>query len=103
MRKDEINQGVRDGDNVMYQSTHENYDLNNNIINLDNSGNPVTLISDESKVYKGGSWKDRAFWLAIQNRRFLNQDQSSCTIGFRCAMDRLGSMENLNYKKPKRR
>jgi hypothetical protein len=103
MRKDEINRGVRDGDNVMYQSTHENYDLNNNPINLDISGNPVTLISDESKVYKGGSWKDRAFWLAIQNRRFLNQDQASCTIGFRCAMDRLGSMENLNYKKPKRR
>lgn len=52
-----------------------------------------TLISDKARVYKGGSWADRAFWLSPGARRFLNQDQSSATIGFRCAMVRLGSRD----------
>lgn len=53
----------------------------------------TTLISDKARVYKGGSWADRAFWLSPGTRRFLNQDQSSATIGFRCAMIRLGTRD----------
>ncbi|MCL2413333.1 MAG: formylglycine-generating enzyme family protein [Bacteroidales bacterium] len=50
-----------------------------------------TLISDRSRVVKGGSFQDRAFWLSPANRRFLDQDQSEAWIGFRCAMPRIGS------------
>lgn len=50
-----------------------------------------TLISDESRVYKGGSWADRAYWMAPGTRRFKQEDQASRSIGFRCAMTRTGS------------
>ena len=50
-----------------------------------------SLITDRARVYKGGSWKDRAYWLTPGSRRFLDETQSTDAIGFRCAMDRLGS------------
>ena len=50
-----------------------------------------TLISNKSRVYKGGSWADRVYWLSSGNRRFLDEDKATATIGFRCAMDRVGS------------
>ena len=50
-----------------------------------------TLVSNESRVYKGGSWNDRAYWLVPGTRRFLDERKSSSTVGFRCAMTRLGS------------
>lgn len=49
-----------------------------------------TLISDQSRVYKGGSWKDPAYYLSPGVRRFLHQDEASNSIGFRCAMIRVG-------------
>ncbi len=49
-----------------------------------------TLINNESRVYKGGSWKDRAYWLSPGTRRFLDQNKSANDIGFRCAMDQIG-------------
>lgn len=101
-RKDDINSGRLSAKNSVYQSQHENLDLNNDRITSNSSGWPTTLISDRSKVYKGGSWADRAYWLSAGNRRFLDEDKSSATIGFRCAMDRLGGQPNLNYKKRKR-
>jgi len=52
--------------------------------------NETSLISDQSRVYKGGSYKDRAYWMVPGTRRFLDQKQSTSYIGFRCAMDRLG-------------
>jgi formylglycine-generating enzyme required for sulfatase activity len=101
-RKDDINSGRLSAKNTVYQSQHENRDLNNDLITENSSGWPTTLISDRSKVYKGGSWADRAYWLSAGNRRFLDEDKTSATIGFRCAMDRLGGQPNLNYKKRKR-
>jgi sulfatase modifying factor 1 len=53
----------------------------------------TTLISDKSRVYKGGSWNDYAYWLSPGTRRYMEEDQASSTIGFRCAMDRMGSPE----------
>ncbi|MEY4288418.1 MAG: hypothetical protein RLZZ30_506 [Bacteroidota bacterium] len=90
-RKDDINNGLRDSKQVMYQSQHENFNLNNDMINAGASGWPTTLISDKSRVYKGGSWADRVYWLSSGNRRFLDEDKATATIGFRCAMDRVGS------------
>lgn len=50
-----------------------------------------SLISNDVRVYKGGSWADRAFWCSPGSRRYLEQDKSNSTIGFRCAMIRVGS------------
>jgi len=54
----------------------------------------ASLITDRTRVYKGGSWKDRAYWLNPGSRRFLDEDQSTDAIGFRCAMDRLGPQKS---------
>lgn len=51
----------------------------------------ISLISDKARVYKGGSWKDVAYWMSPGTRRFLDQDSATATIGFRCAMIRAGS------------
>jgi sulfatase modifying factor 1 len=51
----------------------------------------ITLINDKARVYKGGSWKDRAYWMNPSTRRFLDQTESRDDIGFRCAMIRVGS------------
>ncbi|MEE2954177.1 MAG: gliding motility lipoprotein GldJ [Bacteroidota bacterium] len=67
-------------DNTRTGNSSEMYDYGNS-----------SLITDRTRVYKGGSWKDRAYWLNPGTRRYLDQDQATDAIGFRCAMDRLGS------------
>lgn len=57
-----------------------------------------SLINDKVRVYKGGSWKDRAYWLSPGTRRFLEEDQSTDDIGFRCAMVRVGSPVGMGTK-----
>lgn len=52
----------------------------------------VSLVNDKSRVYKGGSWNDRAYWLNPATRRFAQQDESSSMIGFRCAMTMVGNI-----------
>jgi len=52
---------------------------------------PTTMIDDKAMVYKGASWKDRAYWMGPGTRRFLDKDQSTSWLGFRCAMVRVGS------------
>lgn len=56
----------------------------------------TTLISDKSRVHKGGSWKDREYWLDPAHRRYLPEYMSTNYIGFRCATDIVGA---LSYKK----
>jgi gliding motility-associated lipoprotein GldJ len=56
-----------------------------------NDKTATSMISDESRVYKGGSWKDRYYWLSPGTRRYLNQNLSTSDIGFRCAMTRVGA------------
>ena len=48
------------------------------------------IVTKKSRVYKGGSWADRIYWLNPSNRRYMDQDRSSSKIGFRCAMSTLG-------------
>jgi formylglycine-generating enzyme required for sulfatase activity len=50
-----------------------------------------SMINNMARVYKGGSWKDRAYYLSPGARRFLDQEMSTDYIGFRCAMVRVGS------------
>lgn len=51
------------------------------------------------KVYKGGSWKDVAYWLSPGTRRYLEMDKSLPTLGFRCAMDYGGTKKVLSKDK----
>jgi gliding motility-associated lipoprotein GldJ len=59
-----------------------------------------SLINDNVRVYKGGSWNDRPYWLSPGTRRFLAEDQSRNDIGFRCAMVRVGAQTNRNKTVP---
>ena len=56
------------------------------------------MVNDKARVYKGGSWKDRAYWMSPGTRRFLDENQSTDDIGFRCAMVRVGSPVGLGAK-----
>jgi formylglycine-generating enzyme required for sulfatase activity len=90
-------------------STRRNYQKADNINFKDgdeidyatyNSGT-ASLVSDKARVYKGGSWKDRAYYMAPGTRRFLDEDQATDFIGFRCAMARVGSPVGFTQKKKK--
>jgi len=56
----------------------------------DKSNKRTSLIDDDVRVYKGGSWRDRAYWLDPASRRFFPQDMATDYIGFRCAMSKVG-------------
>ena len=58
----------------------------------------MSLINDKAHVYKGASWKDRAYWMVPGTRRFLDQRQAASWLGFRCAMARVGSPKGLGGK-----
>ncbi len=60
----------------------------------------TTLVNDHSKVYKGGSWNDLAFWLNPSTRRFMDEDATSAEVGFRCAMTLVGAPEISPQGKP---
>jgi formylglycine-generating enzyme required for sulfatase activity len=51
----------------------------------------TSMINDKARIYKGASWKDGAYWLSPGTKRFLDEDQATEYIGFRCAMTRTGS------------
>ncbi|MFM7233196.1 MAG: SUMF1/EgtB/PvdO family nonheme iron enzyme [Flavobacteriales bacterium] len=79
----------RDGDfnsSIFFNNTEMEQDKNR----MYESG-VTTLINDRSRVYKGGNWRDRAYYTIPGTRRFLDERRSMSTLGFRCAMDRLGS------------
>ena len=57
---------------------------------FDKSDKRTSLIDDNVRVYKGGSWRDRAYWLDPASRRFFPQDMATDYIGFRCAMSKVG-------------
>jgi formylglycine-generating enzyme required for sulfatase activity len=56
----------------------------------------MTLITNTIRVYKGGSWRDRAYWLSPGARRFLEENESKDDLGFRCAMTRVGAQTKRN-------
>ncbi len=117
------NRGYRDGDpsssRFFDQFADENetsdsdkmYNSPKNKIEVDSAGNLVreydesnnrsTLINNEARVYKGGSWKDRAYWLDPAQRRFMPQYMATDYIGFRCAMSRVGSKSQTKNKTPR--
>ncbi|NVK51710.1 MAG: gliding motility lipoprotein GldJ [Flavobacteriaceae bacterium] len=63
-----------------------------NIVTKYDSKPRYTLISDKTRVYKGGAWSDREYWLDPAQRRFLPEYMATNYIGFRCATDRVGQL-----------
>ncbi len=77
----------------MYDSPKHNVttdSLGNMTRKYDKSSKRTTLVNDNVRVYKGGSWRDRAYWLDPAQRRYFPQDMATDYIGFRCAMSRVG-------------
>ena len=74
--------------------------IKDGVLAYDESNDRTSLINDEVRVYKGGSWKDREYWLDPAQRRYYPQDMATDYIGFRCAMSRVGS-KSLSKKKKK--
>ncbi|WP_211344327.1 gliding motility lipoprotein GldJ [Flavivirga rizhaonensis] len=72
--------------------------LGNIIREYDKVSNRTSLINDQVRVYKGGSWKDREYWLDPAQRRYFPQDMATDYIGFRCAMSRVGSKSKSRNK-----
>lgn len=66
----------------------------------DRSSVRTTLINNQVRVYKGGSWRDRDYWLDPAQRRYFPQDMATDYIGFRCAMSRVGS-KSKKGKRPR--
>lgn len=56
----------------------------------------ASLITDKVRVYKGGSWRDRVYWLNPATRRFLDEEKAKDDLGFRCAMTNVGSPSGMN-------
>jgi len=77
----------------MYDSPKHNVSVDSigkMIRSFDKSSKRTTLVNDDVRVYKGGSWRDRAYWLDPAQRRYFPQDMATDYIGFRCAMSRVG-------------
>ena len=68
--------------------------MGNMLKKYDKSSKRTSLVNDESRVYKGGSWRDRAYWLDPAQRRHFPQDMATSDIGFRCAMSKVGPKSN---------
>ena len=91
---DELEEEDTQDTKKMYNSPRHNVEADSTgslLREYDKSNNRTSLISDEVRVYKGGSWKDREYWLDPAQRRFFPQDMATDYIGFRCAMSRVGS------------
>lgn len=85
----------------MYDSPVNNVktdSLGTMIRKFDKSNKRTTLVNDDSRVYKGGSWRDRAYWLDPAQRRYFPQDMATDYIGFRCAMSRVGPKSDKKKK-----
>ncbi|AFU69268.1 gliding motility lipoprotein, FGE_sulfatase superfamily GldJ [Psychroflexus torquis ATCC 700755] len=80
----------------MYNSPDNEVTLKNGEIDrrYDGSSTRTTLIDDNVRVYKGGSWRDREYWLDPAQRRYFPQDMATDDIGFRNAMSKVGSKSN---------
>lgn len=72
--------------------------VGNDTVGTSHSG-ATSLITDEVRVYKGGSWNDRAYWLIPGTRRFMDQNRATFDIGFRCAMIRVGAPAGISGRR----
>ena len=88
-------------DRDMYNSPKHNVttdSLGKMVRKYDRSNKRTTFIDDNVRVYKGGSWRDRAYWLDPAQRRYFPQDMATDYIGFRCAMSKVGAKSEKGKK-----
>lgn len=59
----------------------------------------TSMVNNKARVIKGASWNDRNYWASPGTRRFLDEKQTLSTLGFRCAMIRIGAPVGNSKKK----
>ena len=81
-----------DGKTRMYNSPKHfvGADTTGLVRRYDKNSSRTSLVSDNVRVYKGGSWRDRAYWLDPAQRRYYPEYIATDDIGFRCAMSKVG-------------
>ncbi len=98
-------EAVKKGDEKrMYNSPQHSVtvdSLGNMIRKYDKNDKRTTLVNDHVRVFKGGSWRDRAYWLDPAQRRYFPQDMATDYIGFRCAMSKVGPKSSKKTAKGK--
>lgn len=77
-------------DNSKWLQKQDSLSTNDMYVQSKSAGVISSMITDRERVYKGGSWRDRAYWLNPGSRRHLDERDARADIGFRCAMTRLG-------------
>lgn len=84
----------------MYNSAKPKFivDKSGNVVVQKEKSKITTQVSDYSRVVKGGSWLDSAYWLDPGQRRFKDQTKGFGWIGFRVAQD----AKNNKTKRTKR-
>lgn len=88
-------------DNIGYLDGDDELDEDGNGLGSKYMSGKSTMIDDKARVVKGGSWKDLAYYLTPGTRRFLDENQQTDWLGFRCAMARVGSPTGINGNKKK--
>ena len=98
-KKEDDKRDFKDGD----IESMINFDLDSTKMLIDDSLDITDKlrpqITKTTRVYKGGSWKDRVYWLNPTTRRYLDQTRSANDIGFRCAMSMIGANDQVKKKK----
>lgn len=79
---------------LSYQDFDDLNPVRNTGVNDEQDTYQTSMLTDELRVYKGGSWRDVTYWLAPGTRRFMHQDSATNHIGFRCAMISIGEKGN---------
>ena len=82
---------------VNFQPTGESTETDG-MYGKDYEGVNYSLINDKTRVIKGASWNDRAHYMSPGTRRYLDENYSDSWLGFRCAMDRVGSPTGLGMR-----
>ena len=84
---------IIDGDD--WNAVKDKSKTNSMYIQSTKEGQFSSLVSDNARIYKGGSWKDKPYWLSPGARRYKPETESADDLGFRCAMTRVGSPDGL--------
>jgi gliding motility-associated lipoprotein GldJ len=95
------NQVDKSSTSQMYDSPQQKAQIVNDTLQRkwDDSDTRNSLINDRVRVFKGGSWRDRAYWLDPAQRRFFPEEMATDYIGFRCAMSRVGPKSDSKRKR----
>ena len=89
--EEEVEEEVEEGEDGMSPDDESTNRMYRRITDNQKENPTSSLVNNRVRVVKGGSWKDRAYYLQAGTRRYYDQNRSTSWIGFRCAMDRLGS------------